>query len=279
MDLLTLTIRRPTPRAGIIVVAVATSLAALSPAHALTQPTTDPATTPSATQPADPPREDRREGQNQDEQGRDGNARDGRELNSADSGQGRGGMGRINWDSVPDPAANAESWAEITAFMREHSAFRWSIYERFEAEKRDPKLLEVSRKRIAWRYGRLQFQKERDQAYYDLYLERFRIEDGVLRRIEKLRSDGASKELDDEVNREIGKWYDSQFAERTKRLEQIRESLKREEEHLANDKGRKDELIQKQRERFETEVRMMLNPRTPPATTADSSEGATQPGR
>jgi hypothetical protein len=172
-------------------------------------------------------------------------------------GAGRRGPGE-GWQSVPPPTA--DEWEEVVTFMQENSPVRLQMYQKLESEKgADSNITIGVRKRAFVRYRELKALGDRKSDLYDFAFKQFKIEDDVLATLAQIRRDGEKPALVEQRCKQIHEFVRNALDERKVRLDKLREYIAREEANLANDRADVAALEEKQRERFDREMKRLID--------------------
>lgn len=132
-----------------------------------------------------------------------------------------------------------EDVAETMTFMREHSPNRVKAMENLPEEG-------AAQRRVlpfmVARYRALQAVKDEDPQLYDLNVKQIEIEDELYGLVASARRIGEREKLHDRIRAVVKRQEETNFAEREHRLNRLRESLRREEKKLADDRAQIDGL-------------------------------------
>jgi hypothetical protein len=173
-----------------------------------------------------------------------------------------GGFGRRgpgdNWREQAPPTA--DEWEDIETFMRDNSPVRLALYQRIESEMGlDRIVTQAVRRRIAARYRDLMTMKDRNNDLYEFAFKQMRIEDDALGTLLRIKKEGETPALSEQLKTQMRSFVDNSLSERKARLTRLREFMSREEQNLARDTADHEALEQKQRERFERDMKRMLD--------------------
>lgn len=169
---------------------------------------------------------------------------------------GGGGMGR--WVDQPDPTA--DEWEDVVNFMQENSPVRLEMYKKLETDKgADSMLIKSVRKRAAWRYRELMGIRDHNSDLYEFAFKQFKLEDAVLATLAKIRRDGESPTLIEQRDKQVHDFVANSLDERKARLQKLRDMVTKEEATLAGDRADMSSLEDKQRDRFDREMKRMLD--------------------
>ena len=156
------------------------------------------------------------------------------------AGTGAGPMRPMARAGVRAAQPSDEDVAETMAFMREHSPNRVKAMESLAEDS-------AARRRVlpfmVARYRALQAVKEEDAQLYGLDVKQMEIEDELYGLLAPARKVGDRENIRERIKDAVRKQVETNLAERELRLKRLRESLQREQEKLAEDRGHVDRVM------------------------------------
>jgi len=227
----------PTTRAGYVASVTILALASLtSYAPADQSPTTAPAD--AKTAPQKPPHERRDKFERGERNDRGERPDRPRRFDRFDRGPG---------EPVRREPPDEKEWASITEFAKANFPNRIQAYEELEAKRgKGSRIAEMIRQRVAVRYRMLDRAKNDNPAFYEQALTQAKLEDDVWGRVRELKNNPEDAELRGQVREKVSALVQSLLAEREQRLQNMRESLDREQQRLTDDKTNFDKLVERQ---------------------------------
>ena len=187
-------------------------------------------------------------------------------------------------------------WEQTLGFLREHSPRRLELYKEYAAHWQpttdaatdattapadggdaasrpasQPSPRSRARSRIFARVESMRDLQTGDASLYEFVLNQFRLEDAAIgglldARAARQRDDrSAEQAADAAVDAAVRQYVENAFAERQARIDRLRQDLAEEEQHLSDDRGRMDDMMQHLRSRYERYV--------PDDATADDKPG------
>jgi hypothetical protein len=171
-------------------------------------------------------------------------------------------QGRPNEGYRNEELPTDEEWQEIVEFMKVNSPVRLEMYDKlvtvFKSSAND-RPLQGARRRIAGRYRDLMSMKERHAEMYEFALKQMVYEDQILGTMRELRDAPGSEPLQGKLREQVASYVDNFLNEREARLKRLREMCDKETAKIQEDRASKDQLIEKQSERFEKEMSRMID--------------------
>jgi hypothetical protein len=160
-----------------------------------------------------------------------------------------------------DELPSSEEWAVMTEFLTAHSPVRLRIHDRIvDRLGEDHPIVARIRMRYARLYRGLDITRQRIPDMYEFSLRQFELEDqlmGVIIRL-NLRENENVAELKQLRDNLVSQFIENNLAERTKRLEHMRNMLKEEEDRLERDRQHLDRARDRVNRRFNDEFGPLL---------------------
>ncbi|MBC7784619.1 MAG: hypothetical protein H7144_12345 [Burkholderiales bacterium] len=176
-----------------------------------------------------------------------------------------------------DPPSDAE-WEEVAKFAQENLPNRWKMYEEVVQAKR-PNAIEAIKLRMANRYRALQRTRGDNPGVYRALLEQAKLEDDVWAAVRDLRANPGDTGMRESVREKIKALVRANLDERTRRIENMKAALEREEGRLIDDREHEEQLIDTQMEQMTTDRPMADRPMgdRPPRTGPRRPDAADAP--
>ncbi len=175
---------------------------------------------------------------------------------------GKGGFmqGRTPESYRDEELPDDDEWRDITEFMKANSPVRLDMYEKLSSTLGpDSRMVQMARRRIAGRYRDLQSLKDRNTEMYDFGLKQAVLEDQILGTLREIRAASNDDPLRAKLRELSGAYVSNFLDERAARLKRLREMVERETQTIERDRADIDKLVDRQMERFQSEMSRLLD--------------------
>lgn len=158
------------------------------------------------------------------------------------------------------PAASEKELEDIADFMRQYAPARWAALESLpESGAARPGVMVY----VIARWRHLQMVHEEDPELYDIKVQQMSAEDSIYGLLARTRSPADREPLRKTLRDKVARLVELGLKEREHRIERLRQTLKTEEDKLAQDRGRMNSMVDHRVDAFITDGPVTLHPDLP----------------